>query len=297
MILVLLLVLGDGMTIHRDLPNRNHTSDVIQVEPFTEAVVSWNARGDIRVELRARTNGEWTPWYVMGECKGGKLNSAKHPDVAIDTLKLKKKADAFQYRYTVGTGAHVALIAVTHYTPGEKAKPKCDHKAWGKVLDVPQRSQMVEDPKIRGLICSPTSVSMVLEYYGIKRKTTDVCEGVLDHTANIYGNWPCNTAFAYTAGASEAYVKRCMSLCEVEEEIAAGRPVVLSHQWKKGELTDAPISESDGHLIVVVGFTQNGDVVVNDPAARERVRRTYKRAEIEKTWLENASGITYIIKK
>lgn len=297
MMLVLLMSLQDDLTLHRDLPNRNHTSDVIQVEPFTRAIVSWNARGDITVELRVRTGDQWTPWYTMGECKDGKLRSVRHPDVAVDTLELKTPAEAFQYRYTLGPRAQICLIAVAHYIPGERAGPKCDHRAWGKVIDVPPRSQMVEDPAIRGLICSPTSVSMVLEYYGIRLKTADVCEGVFDHTAKIYGNWPFNTAFAYLAGASETYVKRCRSLCQVEDEIAAGRPVVLSHRWKKGELTDAPIAESDGHLIVVVGFTRDGDVVVNDPAARDRIRRTYRRAEIERTWLENADGIVYIIRK
>lgn len=48
---------------------------------------------------------------------------------------------------------------------------------------------------------------------------------------------------------------------------------------------------------MVVGFDANGDVVVNDPAANplegQRVRRVYRRADVERTWLEWASGVVY----
>ena len=111
------------------------------------------------------------------------------------------------------------------------------------------------------------------------------------------------------------YSRRCLAFCgrlglkasiarlggfrPLEDEIVAGRPVVISHRWEKGELTGAPVESSDGHLIVVRGFTKDGDVVVNDPAADPRkgasVLRTYKRAEIEKTWHKRVDGIAYVI--
>ena len=309
-VLMILACLGERMTLDRGEFDRDRTSEVFQVAEFNEAVISWNARvpakGKLRVALRVRVDGEWLPWAAMGASDGGRLKSIPYKaggpvKIAVDTLVLKggKKADAFQYRLKMSGGTRVTLVAVAHYIAKEKKKIDCRHGAWGKVLKVPERSQMVEDAKIAGDICSPTSVSMVLEFHGIDRKTADVAAAVYDHGAKIYGNWPCNTAYAHRAGAGDAYVKKCVSLCEVEAEIAADRPVVLSHRWKKGELTNAPISRSSGHLIVVVGFTKEGDVVVNDPAANPRkgqtIRRTYKRAEIEHTWLKNAGGIVYII--
>jgi hypothetical protein len=64
-----------------------------------------------------------------------------------------------------------------------------------------------------------------------------------------------------------------------------------------GELTGAPISSSAGHLLVIVGFTATGDVVVNDPASPSRsgVRRTYDRAELEAAWLGGSGGTVYVI--
>ena len=83
----------------------------------------------------------------------------------------------------------------------------------------------------------------------------------------------------------------------IEKEIAAGRPVILSHSWKEGELTNAPIPKSSGHLIVVIGFANNGDPIVLDPAAPPgEVRRVYRRNELFHTWQNNASGIVYLFR-
>ena len=165
--------------------------------------------------------------------------------------------------------------------------------AWGKTLDVPPRSQRIED-KDSGSICSPTSLSMVLEYDGCKKSTREVADGVFDHAAKMYGNWPFNTAYAHRVSGLETYVVSAAGIEELEAEIAAGRPAVTSHQWKRGELTDSSIPSTAGHLIAVVGFTDDGDVVVNDPAAKpDEVRRTYKRSEFFKTWV---TGVMYVVK-
>lgn len=49
---------------------------------------------------------------------------------------------------------------------------------------------------------------------------------------------------------------------------------------------------------MIVGFTNNGDVVVNDPAARRNsgVRRTYDRGQFEDAWLPKSGGLAYIIR-
>jgi hypothetical protein len=124
---------------------------------------------------------------------------------------------------------------------------------------------------------------------------------VYDWVYDGHGNWPFNTAYAATktAGAQEveAYVVRYTGLDKVEAWVNLGVPVVVSYAWKKGELTNAPIASSSGHLGVVVGFAANGDVIMNDPAASSDagVRRTYLRSEFERIWLENSGGTVYII--
>mgnify|MGYP001558311117 CR=1 FL=1 len=281
---------------------------------FREAVLSWAASvpagGEVECELQVKVGDRWLPWQTMGRWNGReggrsvKREGAEGCSVDVDTLVLDKglEAEAFRYRVTPRGGSRVRLVAVATWRRDDRAPLASERSAaWGKTIDVPKRSQMVEDASIRGDICSATSLSMVLEHYGVKRTTREVADGVYDHEAKIYGNWPLNTAYAAAAGMKAAYVARFRGLEDLEAEIAAGRPVILSHKWKEGELTGAPVTGSSGHLIVVVGFTDEGDVVVNDPAAHpdqgEDVRRVYPREELYHTWLENAAGVAYVIRK
>ena len=267
----------------------------VEVAPFDAAVLSWNGDGvDGRFELRVRSAGTWSSWFTMGRAAGGKLSSVKQPGVDVDTLLLPAPADGFQVR---AEGAAIRSLAVTHWLRrAERSPDGARSAAWGRTLDVPLRSQTSERAEIAGRICSPTSLAMALEFLGVKRSTEEIAELVYDHDAGIYGNWSFNAAVAGRL-IGESFVVRADGFALLESEVVAGRPVVLSHKWKKGELTGAPVESSDGHLVVVVGFSETGDVVVNDPAAKPgTVRRTYRRAEIWRTWQQNASGIVYLLR-
>lgn len=189
--------------------------------------------------------------------------------------------------------------------------------ALGKVLPVPRYSQMVHQgtyPQYDGggeAWCSPTSLTMVLDHYDalpaprryrwVKRDYPD--RVVAHHARMTYdtafggtGNWSFNTAYAASrvgAGDGGAFVTRLRSLAEAERFIAAGIPLITSITFSSGQLSGAPISSTNGHLLVVVGFQADGDVVVNDPAASSRagVRRVYDRGQFEDAWLKRyASG-------
>lgn len=289
---------------------RVRESPAIGVAPFERAVLSWNGTGDWVLELRLRVNGTWTPYAVMAVTKGDSQRSATTAEeapvkaspipVSLDTDTLVVKggatADAFQVRVT-GSGELTAL-AVTHYRRNDARltdRPAAD--AWGVALPVPERAQRdCEEPSIRGEVCSPTSLTMVMAYYGKSLRILDTARAVFDPQAKLYGNWPANTATAVRNLGGWAAVVKMRGFDEVEREIAERRPVILSHRWSKGDLTNAPVSSSDGHLIVAAGFTKDGDVVVNDPAGKtDGVRRVYKREELFRTWQERGEGIAYVI--
>lgn len=301
-------------------------SPIVSALPFERSVLSWNGTAAGRLEMRVRVGDAWTPYLILAVLDGDKQRSATDLELApilpastnsiaasapaplatvnTDTLLVAKGkvANAFQIRATGPDLSGLRSLCVTSYRPVDRrfTTAPADGRAWGRSLEVPTRAQRdCEDPAIRPAVCSPTSLSMVLEYYRRPMRTIDVCREVFDATAGIYGNWPANTATAarLLGPRSWSAVVKMTGFDEVEREIAQNRPVVLSHRWNRGDLSNAPISRSLGHLIVCVGFTDTGDVVVNDPAAKSgEVRRVYKRAELFRTWQERGEGIAYVIR-
>ncbi|MGH3473245.1 MAG: C39 family peptidase [Nocardioidaceae bacterium] len=191
--------------------------------------------------------------------------------------------------------------------------------AEGITLDVPTYSQMIHEgqyPQWDGggeAWCSPTSTSMVVAYWGRGPTPQDYswvdpsyADPWVDYAArNTYdysyagaGNWPFNAAYAGRYGL-QGYVTQLRSLTEAEQFIKAGIPLVVSVAFKSGQLKGAGYSTS-GHLMVIVGFDKNGNVVVNDPAAHlsggdDQVRFTYNREQFENVWITQSGGVAYII--
>ncbi|OGR93272.1 MAG: hypothetical protein A2V88_16375 [Elusimicrobia bacterium RBG_16_66_12] len=90
---------------------------------------------------------------------------------------------------------------------------------------------------------------------------------------------------------------RLSGLADLEREAAEGRPVAVSVTFGEGELPGSPMKKTGGHLLVVGGFTEGGDVIAYDPAGagRDQVRRVYPRAAFHKVWRVNKRGLAYLI--
>ncbi|RKT77859.1 peptidase C39-like protein [Terracoccus luteus] len=160
--------------------------------------------------------------------------------------------------------------------------------------------------------CSPTSTTMLLEHWG-HAPTADETAWVGDRpdpavvhaVSRVYdaafagaGNWAFNAAYAATRGL-RAYVTRLRDLTEVEAFVAAGVPVVVSVAFEPEQLDGAGYGTS-GHLLTVVGFTPEGDVVSNDPnshriPSNDEVRTVYRRDQFERVWLGTNGGMTYVM--
>lgn len=285
------------------------TSKPLTVGAFDELVPSWNAvtpaGGSVTVEVRAQLGGKWSRWFSFGtwSSSGDRASLDGQKDasgqVMTDTLRLSAKATAYQYRVTLrGAGTNLRLVAMNATDRARRTanlNQASDRKAWGKVNDVPQRSQMLY-PDGGEVWCSPTSVSMILAKYGVNVTVPQAAQGTHDRVYEGTGNWPFNTAYAGSLGM-RAFITRLPSLAEAERFTGAGLPIAVSLGWKAGELPGAPIQWSDGHLMVLVGFDAKGNPVLNDPAApsNETVRRTYPRAQFEKLWLTHSGGLSYVI--
>jgi hypothetical protein len=204
--------------------------------------------------------------------------------------------------------------------PQAPASPS--HMRRTTVLDVPTYSQELhrgDYPEYDNggeAWCSPTSTSMALAFWGSGPTPDDYAWVTRDHPGHPdpwvdhaarhtfdynydgAGNWPFNAAYAGTFGL-ESFVTRLRSLTEAERFIKAGIPLVASVSFKADELDGAGYS-TNGHLMTIVGFTADGDVVVNDPASHllpddGAVRVTYDRAQFERAWVGHSGGIVYVV--
>jgi hypothetical protein len=300
---------------------------------FTQLVASWSAATPANswVEVRVKVAGGH--WMVLGRWSSsdrhvrrtsvpGQSDAVGRVDV--DTWKAASAATSYQLQVRLmrRTGASTASPSVSFVgamasrLPSSVPAVSAPGVGTGVVLDVPTFSQMLH----RGEFgqyggggeawCSPTSTAMVLGYYGrlpdpssyswVGPRTDPWVDEVARRTYDLAyegtGNWPFNTAYAASRGLS-AFVTRLRSLSEAEQLVAAGIPVIASVSFSSGALYGAPISSTAGHLLVIVGFTASGDVVVNDPAAATNsgVRRTYNRAQFEAAWLGGSGGTAYVI--
>ncbi|WP_420595080.1 peptidase C39 family protein [Deinococcus sp.] len=306
-----LALAGKVITLVPGAKSGTLSGSVAGLGAFDELIPSWNALtpAGSRLTLEVKPAGA-KRFYSFGTWQSGAGRSSLDGQsdgaakLLTDTLRLNKLETAFDYRLTLqaGTGGSpsLSLLAFNTSERGQRlsaAGASGDKSRWNKVLDVPQRSQMIY-PGGGEVWCSPTSTSMILAYYGVKISVPEAAKATYDTAYDGTGNWPFNTAFAAEQGL-RAVVTRLPNLADAERYLAAGVPLGVSLGWKKGELPGAAIPASSGHLMVLVGFDAVGDPVLNDPAAPSdaEVRRSYPRAAFEKLWLTHSGGLVYLISK
>lgn len=258
--------------------------------------------------------------------------------VSIDTYFAQAGTDASAYRlreHLVGnadsrpTVRQVAAVALDPQRATYQVSDTTMHRTVD--LPVPQYSQEThhgEYARYGGggeAWCSPTSTEMVTEYWGRGPSARDLrslppnkvfdrhgrADGSVDWAAlHTYdwnyqgtGNWPFNAAYASHYGL-DGSVRQYDSLQPLEYWVRRGVPSVVSIAWNNKaknphlHLDGADITSTPGHLIVVRGFTAQGDVIANDPASpdNQAVRHVYQRAQFEYLWLRASAGVVYLIK-
>ncbi|WP_432175668.1 peptidase C39 family protein [Streptomyces sp. Tue6028] len=282
------------------------------------------------------SDGTNTPWYVMGRWAAGDQDikrtslddqSDGKSSIWTDTFSIDDAASglrlvSYRLRLTLyrAPGSRITPVvwrlgAMGSDVPDRFTVP-ASTPGLAQELAVPRLSQEIhagQYPEYDNggeAWCSPTSSQMIIEYWG-RRPTAEqlswvdpayadpqVCHAArftYDHQYAGCGNWPFNAAYAATYPDLQGVVTRLGSLTDLETLIAAGIPAITSQSFLKTELTGAGYGTS-GHLMTVIGFTADGDVIANDPASPsdQAVRRVYKRREWENIWLRtkryNASG-------
>jgi hypothetical protein len=273
--------------------------------PVDDLVASWSAttpRGSW-VEVLVQARGS-RAWHRLGDWASGRGSTRRtthpgDPEVDVDLWRPAGGAGGYRVRAVLHGRATVHHLGVVVSAGPVRQDTSPPLRRVGRVLDVPRLSQMEWKECGGSGWCSPTSVAMVLSHAGRLPRGTDIpaaAAEVVDRAYDGTGTWPFNTAWAASM-TGHAFVTRLHDLRDAERFVDAGIPLVASVAYPTGGLPGAPTRGTDGHLLVVRGFTADGDVVTNDPAAptARSVRRTYDRAAFERAWLDGSGGTVYVI--
>ena len=276
---------------------------------YTDLVASWDAttpRGTW-IEVAAQARGS-RAWHRLGDWSSGARPSRRtsivgDPEVDTDLWRPHGGADSYRLRVRLHGRPTPDLRRVGAVVSAGQVRADASSplRRTERVLDVPRLSQMTWREVGGSGWCAPTAVSMVLAHAGRLPPTTDVpraARATYDPAYDGTGNWSFDTAWAATL-SDHAFVTRLHDLRDAERFVDAGIPLVASVAFPSGALRGAPIRSTDGHLLVIRGFTASGDVVVNDPAAptERSVRRVYGRAAFERAWLDGSGGIVLVARR
>ena len=260
----------------------------LRCPPSQRGVISWNTSApEGSIAVRARFADEswsallpYVSWNAKSRVSLGGHDSRAH--LEVDQLLAGEAFNAIEAE-AVGKLDAIALATPPVGEPQDRPQEPIE-------LDVPRLSQYVGDPG-RGW-CSPASLAMLLGANGVGIDVPVAAAGTFDQAYHGTGNWAFNVAYASRFGL-RAFVAYLRDLTHARRFLADGVPLALSITWKEGELRDAPLPESDGHIVVLRGFDANGDAIVNDPA-HATIRVVYPRTQFQRAWLSHG-GIAYVV--
>jgi hypothetical protein len=313
--------LGPGTT---DAPATYESPIIASTLGGEQLAVSWNAdvppRTGMWVEVRVRADPDamWSDWLLLGvagdvRCPTPRTETPAGLKVDVDILTSKTWFRDAQLRISAAGEGQVRLhridivrsLAFSRIASGLRKERLSNPPNWAKLglpssvqLEVPFLTQKTSRPELSGRLCSPTSVAMVASWANAPVSVETIANAAYDAPHDIYGNWPRNVQAAWEQGVPGKLV-RIGTLKDAWRLLAAGVPIVASMKAKPGELAGAPYSETDGHLIVLRGYDQEGNFLVNDPAGSDAAKGqlVYARRDIATVWLTNGRGTAYLFTK
>ena len=307
-------------------------SPEIQVPKFQYMVLSWNADTPegtyVEAEARVLVNHcdesgnniqTWTDWLSWGKWSphiDRKSASTDLPLAKVITDELKIKGSS-------GETAEVVQIKVTLHTDNKEVTPilryihgslkntlegqniekiidkEVDENKIYQTINIQSFSQSIRCPKISDSICSPTTMTILLNRFGENLLPEEVAHSSLDSNYG-FGNWSFAAAIAGSYGY-KSYVDYT-TIEGLKAEISKGYPVGVSVQYSNEKNDKYPYIEgttgrTPGHLMTICGFTKRDEVeyiVVNDSYAKdnESARREYKVEEFKNAW----KNVAYIVR-
>lgn len=278
---------------------------------FTQLLVYWNGQipkigcWEIYAQVKYALNQKWSEpmllmsWQKNQNCsylKSCKDKKFKNYHVRLE-LENQQLADAFKIKILPKNKADIkslSLIGATTCNIKEFEKTSYkehkNFKSTNYILKLPKISQIATEHKDATRICSPTSLTMVLNYLSDKKlNPNNTADQVYDNCLDAYGAWQYNVAYASDILHNKYYVhlKRLQSFQEVINDINKKLPVIVS---VRGDIKGAAKSYQNGHLIVVIGYdSKKRKVICHDPAWTENneVSKAYPLDDFLNAWAKS----------
>ncbi|MDM8533543.1 C39 family peptidase [Clostridiaceae bacterium HSG29] len=294
-------LINNSLVLKKGNLSGSYESEEIKINEFKKIVASWNTitEKDTSIELMVSfcKNEKWSMWFSYGKWSNNGLNEGsifnqqdELGKINIDTINVKngfskvlKVKVLFKRKNNKLESPLLRRIILSSFN---EYKNK-DFKLIDIDIDVPMISQM-NVPKIGKSICSPTSLTMLINNYDYLKNVYDVSQKCFDNGAGVYGNWSYNMAYASEIGF-KSFIRFCENVDILIKYVSSGIPVAASIKTtNEDDLKGAPQIYPLGHLLVIRGFSTNGNlkIVVNDPASKDvkNVKKYYDFSEFLKVW-------------
>jgi hypothetical protein len=271
------------------------------IENFTEIVPSWNVllENDDSVSLSIAVGNqfgfsEYLPYALFKkEYKSSFSTSNEFAQISVDTVRPVIDSDRVKIKVILKGDSKLQSLSIT--SKNDTLYP-IDYTILKNIELAVLSKQQLSIEGIGNRICSPTSLSMILEYYNVPNTPVETAGLVYDSGSDLYGNWSFNASLAslFHLYSRVEYTK---DLSVLFDYIEVGIPLALSIKTtSKDDLEGSIMPYSGGHLVVLTGFVLKEDtwyMIINDPAEYQDslVRREYKVSEV----LNAMSGYIYVV--
>lgn len=264
---------GNGaLTLAEGATEGTFTSAEYAVPDFYKMVGTWNAAiydgTSVEVFARAYKDGAWDEWFSWGEYGMSILRGsvASSTDEYIPGGTIAKAQFRAVLRRDSASLSSPVLRQLTYSVKGVNADDITPTYAETPVADLPASmynaspayAQGIRDPEIGGSICSPSTITVMLN---ARNRQLDLLPEELALSVQDFkygfGNWAFCTSAAGLYGY-EAYVQYG-NIDIVLQELANGRSVGLSVSYSPNADSSYPYlpgsyGGTGGHLITIVGY-------------------------------------------
>lgn len=269
--------------------------------PFNIGLPSWNGSapgdsGGFRVLIRVPYLNGWSPWLDVGYWKANfwpsKTTHFSGGWIDVDILDLYYYTDQWQFAVELkrnpGVATSPTLSLLSLFVSDSRTTQNIDYSAI--LADKPEQifipttflAQYRLSNEIGGSICSPTTVSMILLSYKIPVDPLQFAWDTYDPYWKMFGVWPRVVQNASEYGLVGT-VTRYRNWSQARDVLAKGGRIGMS--------IGKPLYE--GHLVMLAGFTSNGDPIVHDPARTyDGYAHVFNKIELSHAWFDKG-GVAY----